>query len=427
LIPRYFPKDTTAVFLALALLSLLAYLPALSQPFIEDDYPNIRLARVYGPISGWDEMAKDSVQRVRATTFWLSYAMERAFGLQPAAFYAVSILLHILNCWLLYALGRWRVLGYEVSFWAAAFFAVYEGHQEAVMWLSGAAELLMFLFGFLAFLCWLRFLEAERGRFRWLGLSLVCFLLTLLSKESAVIFVPLLALALVFPKRRWRDAAYLAPFAATAAIYAISIFTTRSHSFRFQDGSFVLSAPFWLTWTKSYSAMLWFWGLSALVALLAWRARRQPLPLSLLWMGIGFVPYMFVDYMHRIPSRQTYLASAGLAWLIGAAIVQMCARYREKHRWLVSVVLLGIVLHNVIYLWTYKRTQFRKRAEATEQLLSLARTTGGPIFVRCFPLARLHAEAAIELILNKSAGTLIWSEEEARRRPPVATICIERK
>jgi len=38
--------------------------------------------------------------------------------------------------WLLYALGEWKGIGYSASFlWAAAFFAVYEGHQEALMWI----------------------------------------------------------------------------------------------------------------------------------------------------------------------------------------------------------------------------------------------------------------------------------------------------
>jgi len=421
--PRYATKETTSALLALAILAIIAYLPALSQPFIEDDYPNIRLARVYGPISGWDEMANDSVHRVRATTFVLSYAVERVFGLAPAAFYAVSILLHIFNCWLLYAIGRWRVIGYDVSFWAAAFFAVYEGHQEAVMWLSGASELLMFLFGFLSFLCWLRFLEKEVARWKWLGLSFLCFLLTLLSKESSVIFIPLFALPLLFPRRRLRDALYLLPFVAIGAVYVISIFMTRSYSFRFYDKSFVWSAPFLITWTKSYGAMLWFWGLSALLALLWWRARQQLFLLALIWMGIGFIPYMFVDYMHRIPSRQTYLASAGLAWLIGAAIVRMKVRWREKHPWLVTAVLLIIVFHNVIYLWTVKRKHFLIRAEPTERLLSLARSTDRPIFIKCFPLAPLHAEAALDLVLNKPADALIWNEEEARKHPQAATFC----
>src|SRR5262249_50539024 len=151
----------------------------------------------------------------------------------------------------------------------------------------------------------------------------------------------------------------------------------------------------WLTWIKSYGAMLWFWGLSAILSLILWREYKQPLLLSLIWMGISFMPYMFVDYMHRIPSRQTYLASAGLAWLVGAAIVIMRERYGQSYRWIFNAVLLIIVVHNVGYLWTKKHEQFLLRAQPTEQLLSFARKVDGHIFVKCFPLDQLHAEAAL--------------------------------
>jgi hypothetical protein len=139
---------------------------------------------------------------------------------------------------------------------------------------------------------------------------------------------------------------------------------------------------------------------------------------SFIWMGIGFIPYMFVDYMRRIPSRQTYLASAGLAWLVGAAIVIMKERCAKNYKWAPPVILLLILSHNVAYLWTKKRQQFLERAQPTERLLSLARSVDGPIFVKCFPppLAHLHAEAALKLILNKPADTLIWDEEEAKSK-----------
>jgi len=154
-------------------------------------------------------------------------------------------------------------------------------------------------------------------------------------------------------------------------------------------------------------------------------AYAQIFLLSFIWMGISFIPYMFVDYMHRIPSRQTYLASAGLAWLVGAAVVVMKERCAKNYIWAPHLVLLLILTHNVAYLWTKKRQQFLERAQPTERLLSLARSVDGPIFVKCFPLAPLHAEAALKLILNKPADALIWTEEEARKRPPAATFCYE--
>src|SRR5262245_33607435 len=472
---RSFIKERAAPLFIIAVLAIVAYLPTITQPFISDDYPGIKRSLSYGPISGWGALAKDSVERPRATTFIFSYAIYHLLGMRPAAFYSANILLHFLNCMLLYAAGLWRAVGYRVSFWAAAFFAVYEGHSEAIMWSSACNELLLYFFGFLSFIFWLIFLERERARLRWLALSFFFFLPSLLSKESAVIFVALFALPLFFPKPRLRQAPYLLPHALICVPYVISIFMARAQSLRFHNQSFVLSAPFWVTWTKSYGAMLWFWGLTATISMFLWnrsdrnkrRAEtmkinheetketkriedrgpriedrltsdrsipdprssildlRSSILLSFLWIGIGFIPYMFVDYMHRIPSRQIYLASAGLAWLMGAAIVIMKERYGKNYRRMVAAVLLIILLHNVIYLWTKKRQHFLERAQPTERLLSLARSVDGPIFVKCFPLAPIHAEAAVELILNKPASALIWNEEDAKKRPPAATFCFE--
>jgi len=446
-------KEKAAPIFVLAVLAVGAYLPALTQPFISDDYPNIGLALVYGPISGWGAMANDSVQRPRATTFIFSYVIHHLFGPRPAAFYSANILLHVLNCWLMFAAGRWKAVGYRTSFWAAAFFAVYEGHSEAIMWFSACNEPLMFFFGFLSFIFWLVLLERETARLRWLALSFFFFLLALLSKESAVILVALFALPLFFPKPKLRQAPYLLPHILTCVPYVMAIFMSRSHSFRFYDRSFVLSAPFWVTWTNSFGRMLWFWGLLAAASMFLWRRSGREdrgsriedrgsriaseahkaifdlrssilnpqssiFVLSFIWMGIGFIPYTFVDYMHRIPSRQTYLASAGLAWLVGAAIVIMKERCAKNYKWAPAVILLLILSHNVAYLWTKKRQQFLERAQPTERLLSLARSVDGPIFVKCFPppLAQLHAEAALKLILNKPADTLVWDEEEAKSK-----------
>ncbi|HEY6401113.1 MAG TPA: hypothetical protein VI479_06875 [Blastocatellia bacterium] len=489
----HFIKEKAAPLLIIAVIAIVAYLPALTQPFISDDYVIIKPALYYGAISGWGSLANDQVERPRAMAFVLAYAVHKLFGMRPAAFYSASILLHVLNCWLLFAAGRWRAIGYKASFWAAVFFAVYEGHSEAIMWFAACHELLIFLFGFLSFVFWLIFLERETARLRWLALSFLSFLPALLSKESAVIFVALFALPLFFPKPRLRQGLYLLPHALICIPYVISIFMSRSQSLRFHNQSFVLSAPFWITWPVSYGRMLWFWGLSAAISLFVWsrsdrndriaepghrdtEAQRQEdrgtererergkegqreqersvspslfpsfslslwlsvsvakilhsqsaILVSVLWMGIGFIPYMFVDYMHRIPSRQTYLASAGLGWLMGVAIIAMKERYAKNYKWAPVVILLVILTHNIAYLWTKKHRQYLERAEPTERLLSLARSVDGPIYVKCFPsnLGQVHAEAALSLILNKPANTLIWNEEEARKRPPAATFCYE--
>lgn len=413
----------TTLLLVLALLAILAYLPTPTQPLLEDDFLNIGQAQLYGPLSGWPQMAADAVFRLRATSYWFMYALNAVFGMYAPPYYIANILLHILNTWLVFALGCWRPLGYRLTAWAAAFFAVYEGHQEAVMWFSACNELLQFFFGVTALLCWICFLEKER--WRWYAASLLSFVFAQISKESAVIVLPLLMLPLLYRKDRWRKAALLVPFAALAALSVWSVILSRTYSFRFQDGSFSLHAPFWLTWSNSYARLFWFWGLLSVVALAAWKRRGFPW-VAFAWIAISLVPYSFLIYMHRIPSRQTYLASAGLACVVGAGILALRERFPAS-RIVVPAVLVILLVHNAGYLWTRKRAQYLKRAEPTERLIELSRKIKGPIYVRCFPRPREIAEEAVRLATGRGPDQLIFNAAEARSRGAAATFCYQEK
>jgi len=417
-------RPSLLVFLFLAALVLLAYLPALSQPLIEDDYGNILIAQRYGPISGWHELAADAIFRVRATTWVLLYGIHALAGMHAAAYYGAMIVLHIFNTWLVYLLGMWRPLGLALTAWAAAFFAVYEGHQEAIMWLSGSTEPLLLFFGLVSILCWLEFLERRRAL--WYAASLAALCLALLSKESAVILVALLALPLALDGKLRREWPWLLPYAALAALAVASILAGRSHSFRFQDGSFSLHAPFWLIWPLNFARLFWFWGVLALAAILIWKPAgcRVVLAVGAAWAGFSLIPYSFLTYSRRIPSRQLHLASVGLAIIVGFAVLQVYQRYWSRHR-VAVVALCGLmVAQNVIYLWTKKRSQFLERAAPTEQLLALVRATRGPVYVQCFPRPRIVADAAVQLMLGvQPSDSLLWTEDEARAHPGAVTFC----
>jgi hypothetical protein len=436
----------------LAVFAILAYLPTLHQPFLEDDYSNIILAQQYGPVAHWPQMFSDPVFRLRATSWVFLYVLNRWAGMHAPAYFSAVILLHVLNTWLVFSLGTWPLLGYRLSAWAAGFFAVYEGHQEAVMWVSASSECLMVLFGLLSFLAWIRFLES-RG-WIWYASSFLCFCAALLSKESAVILAVLLVLPVAFrgtrakrsaarsvpllvwqcaphPLRfyrtRLRNLVLLLPFAAASAIAAASLFLNRENSFRFRDGSFSLHAPFWITWPNSFVRLFWFWGLLSLIAILMWKpVRYKPiLGFALSWTGIALIPYVFLTYANRIPSRQTYLASVGIAILVGFGLVNLYDRFWPSRPGLVVGVCVVMVAHNVIYLWTIKRAQFLARAAPTEQLIALARSTPGPIYVKCFPRTKLMAESAVQLMVGRTAEGLVWNDADARRQGAVV-FCYER-
>jgi hypothetical protein len=402
----------------IGVLAVLAYAPLFTQPFVQDDYPDIEMARVYGAPSGLGVMLAHPIFRYRATWWVLAYWTDLIFGFSPVAAYSVAIALHIACAWLVYALGAWKAIGWRVSAAAAAFFAVYEGHQEAVMWYNSAHEELLFLFGVAAFLAWVKFLDG--GSWRWYALALVAFPLALLSKETAVVFAALLLIPMA-PQGRRRFWLWL-PFAAMAAAEVWVLLGVRDYSFRFHDGSFSIHAPFWITWPESYFRLLWVWGLLALAALLVWRAaeHRRAAIIAAVWTGLALVPYSFITYMHRLPSRHTYLASAGLALLVGAGFVAL--RDRVGLRWAMAAASLVIAV-NVGILWTKKRQQFLERAAPTERLIELARRVNGPIYMRCFPDPGMIADSAVRM--EAPASSLIW--DPARAGEAKAEFCYVRK
>jgi hypothetical protein len=391
----------------------LAYAPALNLPLIEDDYPNIAQAQVFG---GYVAPLANPIFRLRTTSYWAMLWLWRTFHLTPLPYHAVSLILHISNTWLIYfaclAWPRTR----SAALWAAGFFAVHEGHQEAVMWFSSINELLQFLFGGLALLCWMR------GRW-WNAAGVACFALALISKESAVIF---LALFLLAAPGKWR---WIPPYAAVAALALASIAASSAYSFRFSDGSFSLHAPFWITWPRGFARVLWIWGfLAAAVIAFRWQDRklRTAAFLALAWMGIALTPYSFLTYSTQIPSRQTYLASAGLAVLVGLALARLYDEGGTPRRLAAALAVIALI-HNVGYLWTKKRAQFLERAQPTEQLIQLAKEKGGPIWVQCFPRPLPIAQEALHLGAGLPPDDVILTEADAAARKPAAVFCYQER
>ena len=410
--------------LILAALCLLAYAPSLTLPLMEDDYGNLAQAQAYGPPGALPVLMRDPVFRLRATSYWVMWPLWEGFHLTPWVYHLASLALHIANVWLLYGLALAWPRMRTAAFWAAAFFAVQEGHQEAVMWFSAINELLLFLFGSASLLCWMLAARTAR-RALWETASVLLFGAALLSKESAIVFLPLFLLAV--PMAEWKERkgalVRLWPHVGLGALALASILASRGQSFRFSDGSFALDAPFWITWPRGVARLLWFWGwLSAAAVYFYGKPEvRKSAWLAAAWMAIALAPYSFLTYSTQIPSRQTYLASAGLALLAGLALALLPGRR------LLAAAAVAMLLSNAGYLWVRKRAQFAARAEPTEQLIRLARATEGPIWVRCFPRNRYIAEEAVHMGAGRPPSILIWSEAEAEKRKPAAVFCYEER
>jgi len=189
------------------LLALFVDLNSLPGTFIGDDVDIV----VRNPL-----VAKIDLGAILSTDYWgqgwnsglyrplttLSFAVNRlVFGPGPLSFHVVNVLLHAgvagLFCLTLLALG----FGPPLALAAAALFAVHPIHADVVNIVVGRAELLAAFFLFAGL--WLALAKSRRA---W-PLVLGCFLAALLSKEHAVVFLPLLVTADAFaaadPAAEW--------------------------------------------------------------------------------------------------------------------------------------------------------------------------------------------------------------------------------
>jgi hypothetical protein len=123
------------------------------------------------------------------------------FHTNPFGYHLVNVLLFFI-CALLVSLITLELtglcgnrLGASPSIWAALLFAVYPLHPEVVGWIIGRGDLLCALFYFFCIFSYLRFRLTRENSY--LYAALVSFLLSLLSKETAVT-IPLVIAAAEF-------------------------------------------------------------------------------------------------------------------------------------------------------------------------------------------------------------------------------------
>lgn len=184
-------RGTLAV--VIALLAVAPYLNALTAGFAFDDIPFIlRNAKVMAqePALGLLTWI-DRPDLYRPLTM-LTYAANVRLGGGAAAFHVVNVLLHAAVSVLAFLLLERLAGGLALAAATAGLFAVHPIHTEAVTGIVGRAELLAALFGLLALLALARGArEVGRARLTWSLASATALAAAVLSKESAVTFVPL--------------------------------------------------------------------------------------------------------------------------------------------------------------------------------------------------------------------------------------------
>jgi tetratricopeptide (TPR) repeat protein len=197
---------------AILLLTLLAYIPAISGGFIWDDDFHITNNRALRDLDGLQRIWTDArttpqYYPLTHTSFWLQYQL---WGANPLPYHIANVLLHIASALLLWGvLAKLRVPG---AWLAAAIFALHPVHVESVAWITERKNVLSGFFYMAAAFTYIRHKLDDRDEGWGLPLlALLLFFCALLSKTVTASLPVVLAMVLVWKgiKLRVRDGFFL--------------------------------------------------------------------------------------------------------------------------------------------------------------------------------------------------------------------------
>ncbi len=314
---------------------------------------------------------------VRTTSFALDYFFWKD---NPAGYHLTNLLLHMINVVLVFylatALGAVSAKGPEATasgckrnrvlmslpFLAAVLFATHPVHTESVTYIKNRSELLAFMFFLAAFLLFVRVYGYRRmiPRLLMLGGSLLCFVLAMLSKETALVLPAILVLYLFCFRDRteWgRTLIRVLPFVAAAISYLWFVHALLNNdgltpsSFRIDAGRHVLAVlatiaeylgllafPIHLNAEHPFSipasaadpvVVLCLMGLmlTGFLIVRSWR-RSRLVCFSILFILLTLLPASNIIFLWSRPlaEQRLYIPSLGFCLLLAAGIVRLYDR-----------------------------------------------------------------------------------------------------
>ncbi len=205
----------------------------------------------------------------------LSFAIDYQIGkLSPFIYHFSNFLWHILSAFLVYVLTERLLKDKFASFLIAIFFLIHPLQVEAVAYAAGRADPMHTAFLLLAFIFFLKSLS-HRSSIIKSGLSIVFFILALLTKERSIIFPALIWLYLLMfngdkSLKNIKEKFFVSlPYMAVALIYLI----LRMTILHFTD-TFDLGQPNNIgadNWLEKFFA--YFKGIAVYAGLLVWPAK----------------------------------------------------------------------------------------------------------------------------------------------------------
>ena len=317
------------------------------------------------------------------------------FGPDPLPYHFLSVLLHVINTWLVYKLSE-QLSGKKITaLVVCVLFAVHPMHVESVAWATELKDVLYTMFYLSSLLFYMKYLEAGYTARLYLG-TLLLFICSLLSKSAAVT-LPVLLVAIDVYKGRKKNAKALmekAPFLLFALAFGIlNIMAQNVHGAMtnlnstyniFNRISLIASsvsfyiikllAPFHLSAMHyfpgvEHGALPWLYYASLpFVAVIAWLLARKNAYRREMIFGVSFF-LITISVMLQIlavgsalaSERYTYIPYIGLFYIAGQWIADK--GIKEYRKLTIACFSLVVVLFSVqtwvrIGVWENNETLF---------------------------------------------------------------------
>jgi tetratricopeptide (TPR) repeat protein len=422
-------KGVVVGLLVLMAATLGAYLPAFRAGFVwDDDQWLTRNQVLLGPDALrriWLEpAAQTQYYPLTYTTFWIEHQL---WGLRPAGYHIVNVILHIGNAILVWLVLRaFQLRG---AWLAAAIFALHPVNVESVAWISERKNTLSALFYLASILAFVhaRGLTATWSPRRWRAEALYAATLlaagaAMLSKTATCTIPAALGLLLWWQRGRlpWRELLRLLPFFAAAVGLGVLTYVLEARHVQSAEAAFDFS---WVDRTLIAGRALWFyagkllwpihvafvyprWDINAhvwwqylypaaalLLVLVLVVARRRigtsPLVAVLFYGGtllpvLGFINFYYMRYAF-VADHFQYLPGLGLITLVAATTSAALRRLGPRARRAGPVVgaallaLLGTGAHRQSSVYETRETLWRdalaKNPDAFLAYVNLGMTT----------------------------------------------------
>ncbi|MEZ5353487.1 MAG: tetratricopeptide repeat protein [Bryobacteraceae bacterium] len=396
---------------------------------------------------------------------WMSHMLDYSlFGADFGAHHLENLVLHAINCLLLFWLARAMTGRLWPSAIVALLFAVHPMHVEAVAWLADRKGLLATLFWLLSLSFWVKRSPGDRLHY---GLSLLSFGLGLLCKPTIVTLPFTLLLVEFWPLRRWRSWSDLparlpdkAPFFALSILFsvltyygqreagAMAMYGNLGVSARISNAAYGLGMYLIKTFWPSGLALnppvmgtlpvtvvgLGAGALVVLSALAFWKAREWPaLFMGWFWFVGTLIPTIGLVQTgdQAFADRYSYVPHIGLFTLLVAAVVRFVPR--ERLGTLPAQAAVALLIAGLAWRAHGQTSYWRDAIRQFEHTVSVApgHTQGRQILARTymklkrFDLAEPQIRAAVDADATDPESFRILAEiqyQRGEKEPALASL-----